>query len=57
MCADAHLLRPHSNLVAELPWSYARLSVNQMHAGYCVVVFKRHACELPELPAAESSGF
>jgi diadenosine tetraphosphate (Ap4A) HIT family hydrolase len=58
MCADAHLQsNPASELVAELPTSYARLAKNQTHPGYCVVILKRHATELHELPADELAAF
>lgn len=58
MCADAHLpTNPHSALVAELSVSYARLSKNQTHAGYMVVVLKYHAVELHDLSRADRSAF
>jgi diadenosine tetraphosphate (Ap4A) HIT family hydrolase len=54
MCADAHLpSNEHSDLVAELPGSYARLSRNQARPGYSVVVLKRHAAELHDLTPDE----
>jgi hypothetical protein len=38
MCADIHLpTNEHSDLIAELPGSYARLHRNQTHAGYTVL--------------------
>ena len=54
MCADAHLpANEHGELIAELPGSYARLHINQTHAGYAVLVAKRHAPELYDLTADE----
>ncbi|MBV9952126.1 MAG: hypothetical protein JO291_09265, partial [Acidimicrobiia bacterium] len=54
MCADAHLAsNEHSDLIAELPGSYARLARNQTHAGYSVLILKRHAVELHDLTAEE----
>lgn len=50
MCADAHLpANEHSDLIIELPASYARLARNQTHPGYAVVILKRHVCELHDL--------
>jgi diadenosine tetraphosphate (Ap4A) HIT family hydrolase len=54
MCTDAHR---HSDLVAELSVSYARLSKNQTHAGYLVVVLKYHAVELHDLSRPDRSSF
>lgn len=54
MCADAHLpTNEHGDLIAELPGSYARLARNQTHAGYTVVILKRHAVELHDLTSDE----
>lgn len=54
MCADGHRPRhAHGELIAELPGSYARLATNQTHAGYTVVIAKRHAAELHDLTAEE----
>jgi diadenosine tetraphosphate (Ap4A) HIT family hydrolase len=54
MCADIHLpTNPYSDLIAELPGSYARLNHNQTHAGYTVVFAKRHAVEVHDLNADE----
>ena len=53
-CADAHLpSNAFSDLIAELPGSYARLSRNQTHAGYAVLFAKRHAVELHDLTEEE----
>lgn len=50
MCADGSLVtNEHSDLIAELPFSFARLHRNQAQAGYCVVILKGHATELHEL--------
>lgn len=57
MCADAHLpTNPFSDLIAETPWSYVRLHRNQTHAGYSVVIAKRHAPELHDLSRDERCG-
>jgi diadenosine tetraphosphate (Ap4A) HIT family hydrolase len=54
MCADIHLpTNEFSDLIAELPGSYARLNRNQTHAGYTVLFAKRHAVELHDLTADE----
>lgn len=54
MCGDAHLPNnEHSDLLAETTASYIRLVKNQTHAGYGVVVSKRHVAELHELSEAE----
>lgn len=58
MCEDAHLpVNPHSELIAELSASYARLHVNQTQPGYTVVISKRHAAELHDLEPEELCGF
>jgi diadenosine tetraphosphate (Ap4A) HIT family hydrolase len=58
MCADAHLAtNPHSQLIAELRQSYARLAHNQHRRGYSVVILKRHANELYQLSDVELAGF
>jgi diadenosine tetraphosphate (Ap4A) HIT family hydrolase len=58
MCADAHLAsNPFSDLLAETPSSFIRLHRNQTHAGYSVVIAKRHAPELHDLTADERCGF
>jgi diadenosine tetraphosphate (Ap4A) HIT family hydrolase len=50
MCADTHLpTNKFSDLIAELPGSYARLNRNQTRAGYTVLFAKRHAVELHDL--------
>ena len=58
MCADIHLpTNEFSDLIAELPGSYARLNRNQTHAGYTVLFAKRHAVELHDLTDEESRLF
>ena len=58
MCSDAHLeTNLHSQLIAELRQSYARLAHNQYRRGYSVVILKRHANELYELTDVELAGF
>lgn len=58
MCADAHLeTNAASDLIAELPATYARLARNQTHPGYSVVILKRHASELHRLAAHELAAF
>ena len=58
MCDDGHLpTNEHGDLIAELPGSYARLHRNQTHAGYTVLIAKRHATELHELTTEELCSF
>jgi diadenosine tetraphosphate (Ap4A) HIT family hydrolase len=58
MCADAHLAsNPHSDLVVASAVSFTRLQKNQTHAGYCVVILKRHTTELHHLDEAELQQF
>jgi diadenosine tetraphosphate (Ap4A) HIT family hydrolase len=58
MCADGHLpVNEHGDLIAELPGSYARLCRNQTHAGYSVVIAKRHAVEVHDLTSEELHAF
>jgi diadenosine tetraphosphate (Ap4A) HIT family hydrolase len=58
MCGDAHLnTNPFSDLIVESPVSFTRLSKNQTHAGYCVVILKRHAPELHDLETEELNQF
>jgi diadenosine tetraphosphate (Ap4A) HIT family hydrolase len=58
MCADAHLDdNPFSLKIADLRSSIARLVRNQYMPGWCVVVLRRHACELFELSADELADF
>jgi diadenosine tetraphosphate (Ap4A) HIT family hydrolase len=58
MCDDGHLpTNEHGDLIAELPGSYARLHRNQTHAGYSVVIAKRHASELFDLSGEELALF
>ena len=54
MCDDGHLpTNEHGDLIADLPGSYARLHRNQSHAGYSVLIAKRHAPELYDLTPLE----
>jgi len=58
MCVDGSLVtNEHSDLIAELPFSFARLHRNQAQAGYCVVILKGHATELHELDHTRLAGF
>ena len=58
MCADAQLSsNQYSDLIAETAASYIRLVKNQTHAGYGVVVSRRHVAELHELSQAEIHQF
>ena len=58
MCADAHLpTNAHSDLVVESEVAFTRLHHNQSHAGYSVVVLKRHAAELHDLDDWEYDAF
>jgi diadenosine tetraphosphate (Ap4A) HIT family hydrolase len=54
MCADAHLVtNEHSDLVVESTVSFTRLSKNQTHVGYSIIILKRHASELHDLDEEE----
>lgn len=54
MCSDAFLpTNVHSELLFEVPGSYARLMFNQTKAGYTAVIAKRHAAELFDLSPEE----
>lgn len=58
MCADVHLLtNDHSDLVFESDVAITRLHRNQTHAGYSVVVLKRHVAELHDLADDEHDEF
>src|SRR5438067_13096656 len=58
LCADAAIpSNPFSDLVLETPWSFIRLNKNQTHAGYTVVIAKRHVPELHDLSTDERCGF
>lgn len=58
MCLDAHLpTNEHSDLVAESEVAFLRLHRNQTHAGYNVVILKRHVAEVHDLPDAEHDAF
>ena len=58
MCADGHLVtNEHSDLVAESAVTFTRLSKDQTHAGYCVVILERHASELHQLGNEELYAF
>lgn len=59
MCSDEIYLEENAYgfKVADLPTSVVRLSRNQFHRGWTVVILRRHACELHELTAEEISGF
>lgn len=57
MCSDAHLpTNRFSDLIADTLWSYVRLHRNQSHAGYSIVIAKRHAPELHDLTPEERCG-
>jgi diadenosine tetraphosphate (Ap4A) HIT family hydrolase len=49
--------QPHSDLVTESAVSFIRLHKNQTHAGYRVVILKRHAAELHHLDNMELRQF
>jgi diadenosine tetraphosphate (Ap4A) HIT family hydrolase len=58
MCASAQMpTNDDSDLVLELRASFARLSRNQTRPGYTVVILKRHANELYELPPPALKAF
>lgn len=45
------------DLIANLPHSVVLLGPWQFYQGYCVVVFRRHAAELSQLPEEERLGY
>lgn len=58
MCADAHLeANPHSVLVTSTATTHIRLSRNQAHPGYCLVVLREHVTDLGQLPASLLAAF
>lgn len=58
MCADAHLdENPHSILVATTTTTHVRLSHNQAHPGYALVVLREHVTDLADLDPARLSAF
>lgn len=58
ICTHAPLASSaHSDLIAESETSYTHLSKNQTHAGYSLVMLKRHVPELHELGPPELSRF
>jgi diadenosine tetraphosphate (Ap4A) HIT family hydrolase len=58
MCADAHLpINAHSDLILATDVTFWRLHHNQTHAGYCVVILKRHVPELHQLEEHDHTAF
>ncbi|MGW8484160.1 HIT family protein [Microbacterium sp. NPDC055903] len=58
MCADAHLVKnAHSLLVTSTPATYVRLSRNQAHPGYALVILRDHATDLADLTSAALNAF
>jgi diadenosine tetraphosphate (Ap4A) HIT family hydrolase len=58
MCIDAHLpTNAHSDLILATDVEFWRLHHNQTHAGYCVVILKRHVAELQQLDQHEDAAF
>lgn len=58
MCADAHLdENDHSILIASTTTAHVRLSRNQAHPGYCIVIHAEHVTDMSELDAALLSAF
>lgn len=58
MCADAHLAEnPHSILVVSTTTSHVRLSRNQAHPGYCLVVLRSHVTDMANLSPATLAAF
>jgi len=58
MCADAHLdENDHSILVVSTETAHVRLSRNQAHPGYCLVILAEHVTDLSELGPASLSAF
>lgn len=58
MCADAHLdENEHSVLVASTATCHVRLSRNQAHRGYSLVILRDHVTDLADLDSAGLGGF
>lgn len=58
MCANAHLdLNEHSALVASTATTHLRISYNQAHPGYCLVILREHITDLGDLPADQLNAF
>lgn len=58
MCADSGTAEnAHSLLVAETKTSRVRLSRNQEHRGYCIVILRDHRTDLSQLGADELAAF
>ena len=58
MCADAGLEEnEHSLLVAETEASWVRLSRNQAHPGYCVVILREHVTNMADLEEGQLGRF
>jgi len=58
MCSDAHLPEnEHSALVASTATSHVRLSRNQAHPGYCLVILRAHVTGMEQLTGDQLSAF
>ncbi|MCZ4301068.1 HIT family protein [Microbacterium oxydans] len=58
MCDDAHLAEnAHSVMVASTATSFVRLSRNQAHAGYTLVILRAHVTALEHLDGDQLSAF
>lgn len=58
MCADASLpVNVHSSLVAATDVSFVRLSHNQAHSGYSLVILRDHVTDMTDLSPEQLTGF
>ena len=58
MCADAHLgENPHSVLVTSTTATHVRISRNQAHRGYCLVILRDHITDLADLTPEQLNAF
>lgn len=58
MCSDAHLhANAHSILIASTATTHLRLSRNQAHAGYGLVILREHVTDLSDLPPIQLAEF
>ncbi|WP_243224947.1 HIT family protein [Microbacterium sp. CIAB417] len=58
MCTDAHLdENPHSVLITSTDATHVRLSRNQAHRGYALVILREHRVDLADLDTAALAAF
>jgi diadenosine tetraphosphate (Ap4A) HIT family hydrolase len=52
-----HAQLPDDELVWQFPHSVAQLGPWQYYHGYCILIARRHACELSQLPPPERQAY